>query len=96
MLQPSALKGQRDYWNIEDILAEEEHVPCTFKHECKGLGYLDQLEAATMNPQATALRKSKGKFGSLPANARLDIPLWLAVALAQRDIVELRNPKYLS
>lgn len=34
-----------DYWNIDDILAEEESVPCTFKIDAKGLGYLDQLEA---------------------------------------------------
>lgn len=33
--------GQRDYWNLDDILAEEELVPCTFKVEAKGLGYLD-------------------------------------------------------
>ena len=31
----------RDYWNIDDILAEEELVPCVFKVEAKGLGYLD-------------------------------------------------------
>ena len=37
----SCLVGQRDYWNLDDILAEEEHVPCVFKFEAKGLGYLD-------------------------------------------------------
>ena len=41
LLQPSCLKGTRDYWNIDDILAEEELVPCTFKFDAKGLGYLD-------------------------------------------------------
>ncbi len=38
---PSCEKDSRDYWNLDDILAEEEHVPCTFKFEAKGLGYLD-------------------------------------------------------
>ena len=38
------VQGQRDYWNLDDILAEEELVPCTFKFEAKGLGYLDQLD----------------------------------------------------
>ena len=32
---------QSDYWNIDDILAEEELVPCTFKQDAKNLGYLD-------------------------------------------------------
>ena len=40
---PSCEKDSRDYWNLDDILAEEESVPCIFKFEAKGLGYLDQL-----------------------------------------------------
>ncbi len=31
----------QDYWNLDDILAEEELVPCSFKFEAKGLGYLE-------------------------------------------------------
>ena len=29
-----------DYWNIDDIMAEEELVPTVFKNESNGLGYL--------------------------------------------------------
>lgn len=29
-----------DYWNIEDILAENELVPTVFKFDSAGLGYL--------------------------------------------------------
>jgi len=35
----------KDYFNIDDILAEEEMVPCEFKQKCTGLAYLDQVEA---------------------------------------------------
>ena len=35
---------QSDYWNIDDILAEEELVPCTFKEDGKNLGYLDAMD----------------------------------------------------
>jgi len=31
-----------DYWNIEDILAENELVPTVFKFDSVGLGYLTQ------------------------------------------------------
>lgn len=29
-----------DYWNIDDILAEEEAIPVKFKQVQNGLGYL--------------------------------------------------------
>lgn len=32
---------------------------------------------------------------TLKANTKVDLPLWLALALAKREIIELRNPKYL-
>lgn len=35
---------QSDYWNIDDILAEEELIPCRFKEEGKNLGHLDALD----------------------------------------------------
>ena len=33
-----------------------------------------------------------GQLGHLKAGVKIDIPLWLGIALAQRDICELRNP----
>ena len=41
LVTSSCQAEQRDYWNLDDILAEEELVPCKFKFEAKGLGYLD-------------------------------------------------------
>lgn len=35
---------QSDYWNIDDILAEEELVPCTFKSDAKNLAHLELLD----------------------------------------------------
>ena len=35
---------QSDYWNIDDILAEEELIPCKFKEDGKNLGHLDTLD----------------------------------------------------
>jgi hypothetical protein len=35
------LNKQSDYWNIEDILAEEEMISCVFKEDMKNLGFLN-------------------------------------------------------
>ena len=43
-------QGSRDYWNIEDILAEEERCPVTFLEDAKGLGYLDNIDQ--VNPDS--------------------------------------------
>ena len=32
-----------DYWNIDDILAEEEPVPVEFLMDCKGLAHLNEV-----------------------------------------------------
>ena len=44
VLQQSCLADQltqSDYWNIDDILAEEQLVPVEFLMDCKGLAHLD-------------------------------------------------------
>ena len=46
MQQSCGAQPQQDYWNIDDILAEEELVPCQFKKDARGLGYLDQVDTA--------------------------------------------------
>ena len=67
-------------------MAEEELVPCTFKEEGKNLGYLDCMD-----------QQVKKKINeALPAGTKLDLPLWLGISLAQRDLAELRNPLCLS
>jgi hypothetical protein len=34
--------------------------------------------------------------GTLMAGSKVDIPLWLAIHLARRSVIELRNPIYLT
>ena len=43
--ESSCLPGSHDSWNLDDILAEEDFVPCNFKITAKGLGYLNLLES---------------------------------------------------
>ena len=32
----------------------------------------------------------------LPANSKLELPLWIGVAMSQRNVVELKKPPYLT
>ena len=45
VIQTNQLKDEfvSDYWNIDDILAEEHCIPCTFLKDARGLAHLDQM-----------------------------------------------------
>ena len=84
---------QSDYWNIDDILAEEEMVPCTFKSDVKKLAHLDMMaHNAAINKQTITAQDQ----GTLKAKTKVDLPLALAVALARIDLVTISPPVYLS
>ena len=91
----SATEG-RDYWNLDDILAEEELTPCTFKFEAKGLGYLEQLNHLSTTATTAQRKNAVLQEKDLPAGSKVDVPLWLAVSLAQRELVDLRFPKFMN
>ncbi len=61
----AAVTGGGDYFDIDDILAEAEEVPVTFKHEIEGVGFLDP---SSDQP-------------NIKADTKVSVPYWLAVAL---------------
>ena len=63
---PAATTG--DFFDMEDILATQQRVPCQFEQTVYRLGYLD--------PQ--------GSGEHIQAGAKLELPLWLARALGGR------------
>ena len=52
---------KQDYWNIDDIIVEEEMVPCITRKQAANVSYLSQLNniAATSNQRKAAKEKSK-------------------------------------
>ena len=76
-----------DYWNIDDILAEEELVPTVFKKSQNNLGFLT-LTANQNKKTATA--------SSIPESAKVDLPLWLATLMSTRGIVDLMRPLFMT
>ena len=49
----SYVNEQGDYWSIDDILAEEEMVPCMFKEEAKDLGFLDAIDSRNIKAEGS-------------------------------------------
>ncbi|KAK4292090.1 hypothetical protein Pmani_035122 [Petrolisthes manimaculis] len=66
------------YFSIEDILATNEKVPCKFEKTACDLGFLDP----------------SGGSKDLEVGTKLELPCWLARALAsRRQIVSCQLPK---
>ena len=65
--QSSARTGSR-YFDIDDILATNQKMPCQFDQAAIGLGFIDP----------------SSDDRDVPVGAKLELPLWLARALAIR------------
>ena len=64
--------------DIDTMLSEEERLPCTFLCDARNLGHLDNT----------------GVDKDLPAETRVDIPLWLSRTLASKNMVTIEFPKH--
>ena len=84
---------QSDYWNIDDILAEEELIPCEFKDDAHNLEYLDHLDSKV---SAEHKKRQQEHSGTLKKGTKVDLPLWLGIALAERGMCNVYNPVYLT
>lgn len=66
------------YLDIDEILSEEERVPCIFTYDAKNLGMLD----------------SSNDSIDLPEDSKVELPLWLARGLHEKQMVNIELPKY--
>ena len=57
-------------------------IPCVFKVDAKGLAYLDQMEASKTASKSHRDHMMERQFGTLHAGSKVDVPLWLGIALA--------------
>ena len=78
------------YYDIDDILAEDQQIPCTTLFDFDGLSYLD--EAALSRP-STGSRKRKKKLDVLPEDSTLKLPLWAIRKWSELNFVRMRLPK---
>ncbi|CAL1544076.1 unnamed protein product [Lymnaea stagnalis] len=75
----TAGESVNSYFNIDDILASQEKIPCSFNVDVAAMGYLDQ---STTNVD-------------ISVGTKLELPFWLARYLYRgtRSIVSLETPK---
>ena len=66
------------YLDIDEILCEEERVPCTFMLTAVGLGHLD----------------TSVEGNDLPEQTRIELPLWLATQLHRKDMALMELPRH--
>eukprot|EP01039_Chlorochromonas_danica_P003972 gene3973-4346_t len=66
------------YLDIDTLLCEEERIPCVFRLEVPGLGFLDPNNDSS----------------TLPAGARVELPLWMARTLTEKRMVTMELPKH--
>ncbi|KAL2622435.1 hypothetical protein R1flu_002640 [Riccia fluitans] len=67
-----------NYYDLDDILMEEEYVSVHFRFEAKGLGVLDP----------------GSEHDDIEAGAVVDIPLWLAHDLCLRKFITIKLPYF--
>lgn len=65
-----------NYYDIDDILAEEELVPSVFQHAANGVGLFD----------------SSDETDKVEAGSRAELPFWLVRELYLRQLVSIRLP----
>eukprot|EP01031_Cornospumella_fuschlensis_P029507 gene29507-35615_t len=66
------------FLDLDTLLSEEERVPCVFKLEIPGLGFLDP----------------NNDHSTLPAGARVELPLWMAQVLFRKGMITMDLPKH--
>lgn len=65
-----------NYYDIDDILAEEEPVPSVFQHGANGVGLFD----------------SSDESNRVEAGSRVELPFWLVRELYLRQLISIRVP----
>jgi hypothetical protein len=69
--------------DIDQILNEEERIPCVFRSDAKGLGLMD----------ATVYQGPDGSV-DLPLGTRVELPMWLVSALGKKRMVQMELPRH--
>ncbi|TNV76470.1 hypothetical protein FGO68_gene6320 [Halteria grandinella] len=87
----------QDYWNLDDIIAEEELIPCTFKFNGDILGVLAKPDSQQSSANSQRQRQIYRIEQTLASKVgfKADVPLWLGIQMAQRDLMEIQSPKLL-
>ncbi|KNZ57644.1 hypothetical protein VP01_210g23 [Puccinia sorghi] len=87
------------YYSLDQLLAENQKIPCIFNINVPGMGYLEgahERDVSPMDHQHTKPTKLKTTFPwvKIQAYSTIEIPFWLASILSQQE--EDENQNYLT
>jgi len=85
------------YYNIDNILAEEEIVSCTSLFDFLHLGHIDPGNVTGFTSQSNAALKGvqrQRKSGYLPENTRIKMPLWSVDKWAKLGFARISIPRH--
>jgi GINS complex subunit 3 len=76
-----AVEMSSRHLDIDQILSEEERIPCLFLYDAAGMGHLDSAMQQNVN-------------NTLPEQSRVDLPFWLGQELLRFNSVQIELPKF--
>ena len=81
------------YLDIDQILYEEERIPCVLQVDAYQMGFLDpSINNTNNNNNNNSNNDNNNIFDDLPENTRIELPLWLVLAL--NNFVQIELPKH--
>jgi GINS complex subunit 3 len=81
---------------LDQLLSDEERVPCVFKCDVPDLGFLDTSNTFHSHYHQLQGNQQQGAGSNhdLPEGSKVELPLWLARELARYNFVTIELPKH--
>jgi hypothetical protein len=75
-----------DYFSIDAILAENQKIQCTFKHEIPGVGHIGGGSERDVRFAFSSLRQKPTKKSQIAVLSKIQIPIWLAYTIIYSSV----------
>eukprot|EP01038_Epipyxis_sp_PR26KG_P006805 gene6805-9320_t len=82
------------FLDIDEILSEEERIPCIVLEEGQGLGYLDSNNNSTIKTKRGITDGNHHIDPDLHESTRIELPLWLSVQMSKKRMIQMELPKH--
>ncbi|KAF4678015.1 GINS complex subunit 3 (Psf3) [Perkinsus chesapeaki] len=82
--------ARKDYWDLDQILQDEQLIDCRLIDTAYGLGWMNTRAAEGVAGNASS-SGAEGDANHLPADCKLSFPLWIAEGLYLRRFVEIEE-----
>jgi hypothetical protein len=82
------------FFDLTEIMEEEERMPCIFRRAAKHVGFLDASRGEEVRQLAVVFPCNATRCAQdIEETARVELPIWLARELAERNMVTVDLPR---